>query len=146
MSGVDSLNPLARRAWTALIAAYPDWSKYFGICGEDDLEVAVPAPTGSKAGHLVIFTSEGKNLWIRFNPPWMCYSTDDESEMLEVVRQLLADTALFVAVTCGDTWAGTTLVRRGESRDLPQLKPNQAAHVVSWSGKYDRVINAARQP
>jgi hypothetical protein len=144
MCNVDSLNPLAKRTWTALIAAHPDWSKYFGVCGEDDLEVAVPAPSGSKAGHLVVFTSEGRNLWIRFSPRSMCYSTDDESEMLEVVRQLLADTALFVAVMRDDAWAGTTLVRRGESRDLPQLEPNQVAYVVSWSGKYDQVISAAQ--
>jgi hypothetical protein len=74
----------------------------------------------------------------------MCYSTDDESEMLEVVRQLLADTALFVAVMSGDTWAETTLVRRGEFEVLPHLEPNQVAHVVPWSGKYGQIISAAR--
>ena len=141
---MDSLNPLARRDWTALIAAYPEWSEYFGTCGEDDLEAAVPAPIGSNAGHLVIFTATGEDLWIRFSPPSMCYYVDDEAEMLDVVRQLLEETALFVVIMRGDKWAGTTLIRQGEPGDLPQLEPNQVAHVVSWSGKYDRIINAKK--
>jgi hypothetical protein len=142
MSDVNLLNPLAQRAWTTFIAAYPEWAEYFGTSGEGDLEAAVPAPTGSKAGHLVIFTAKGENLWIRFSPPSMCYSVDDEAEMVTVVRQLVEEKVLFVVVMSGDEWAGTTLARRGEPSDLPQLEPNQVAHVVSWSGKYDQTITA----
>ena len=144
MSKVDSLNPLARRVWSALIAAYPKWSKYFGTCGEDDLEAAIPAPIGSNAGHLVIFTASGKDLWLRFSPPSMCYSVDDEAEMVDVIRQLLAETVFFVVVMRGDEWAGTSLIRQGEPADLPQLEPDQVAHIVSWSGKYDRTINVGK--
>jgi hypothetical protein len=139
---VDSLNSLARRVWTTLIAAYPECSKYFGTRGKDDLEAAVPAPIGSKAGHLVVFTAEGQDLWVRFSSPWMCYSVSDETELLGVIQQLLAETAFFAAVMRGDEWTGTTLIRQGEPGDLPQLGPNQVAHVVSWYGKYDRIIKA----
>ena len=126
MSKVDSLNPLARRVWNTLIAEYPDWAKYFGTCGEDDLEAAIPAPMESKAGHLVIFTAKGKDLWLRFSPPSMCYSVDDETELVDVIRQLLTDKLSFVVVMRGDEWAGTTLIRQGVPGDIPKLeRPDQ---------------------
>ncbi len=75
----------------------------------------------------------------------MCYSVDDETEMLSVVQQLLEETALFAVVMQGDEWAGTTLIRRGEPRDVPQLGPNELAHVVSWSGQYDQTIKSDAQ-
>ena len=80
----------------------------------------------------------------RFSPPSMCYSVDNETEMLDIIQQLLAERALFVVVMRGDEWAETSLIRREEPGDLPQLEPNQVAHVVSWSGKYDRTINAGK--
>jgi hypothetical protein len=142
MSDVDSLNPLARRVWTALIAAHPEWAEFFGTCGTDELEVAIQAPVGSNAGQLVVFTAKGTDLWIRFSPPSMCYSVDDETEMLDVIQKLLAETALFAVVMRGDEWAGTTLIRRGEPTDVPQLGPNEVAHIVSWSGDYDQIIES----
>lgn len=144
MSQVDSLNPLARLIWTALIAAYPEWLRYFGTCGKDDLEVAIPAPTGSNAGHLVIFTANGKDLWLRFSLPSMCYSVDDETELIDVIRQLLTDKASFVVVMRGEEWAGTTLVRQGMPGDIPELERGEVAQVVSWSGKYDRIIGVGK--
>jgi hypothetical protein len=144
MSNVDSLNPFAQQVRVTLTAAYPEWSKYFGTCGDDDLEAAVPAPLGSNAGHLVIFTSKGKDLWVRFSPQSMCYCVRDEAEMLDVIRNLLAETALFVVITDGDKWVETTLIRKDESGDLPELEPNQVARVVSWSGKYDQTINGKK--
>jgi hypothetical protein len=145
MSDADSLNPLARRVWTALIATHPEWAELFGTCGTDDLEVAIPAPVGSNAGHLVVFTAKGKDLWIRFSPPSVCYSVDDETEMLDVIQQILAETALFAVVMRGDEWVGTTLIRRGEPTDAPQLGPNEVAHIVSWSGNYDQTIESGAQ-
>jgi hypothetical protein len=142
MPNVDSLNPLARRVWTALIAAYPEWSKYFGTCGEDDLEAAIPAPIGSNAGHLVIFTAKGKYLWLRFSPPSMSYSVDDETEMVHFIRQLLADKVFLVVVMGGNEWTGTTLIRQDVPGDIPRLEPGELAQVASWSGKYDRTIRA----
>jgi hypothetical protein len=144
MSEVDSLNPLARRVWTALIADYPDWSKYFGICGKDDLEAAIPAPMGSNAGHLVIFTANGKDLWLCFSPPSMCCSVDDETELVDVIRQLLTDKASLVLVMRGDEWAGTTLIRQDVPGDIPQLELDEVAQIVSWSGEYDRIIRAGK--
>jgi hypothetical protein len=144
MSNVDSLDPLAQRVRVALTAAYPEWSKYLGSCGYDDLEAAIPAPSGSNAGHLVIFTSKGKDLWVRFRPKSMCYCVRDETEMLDVIRKLLAETALFVVITDSDKWVETTLIRRGEPGDLAELEPNEVARVVSWSGKYDQTINGKK--
>src|SRR6266478_1718483 len=91
MIKTDLLNPLAQRAWKALLAKYPGPEEHFGTCGSDDLEVAFPAPPGSNAGHLVAFTARGKDLWLRFSPPNMCYGVDDESEMLDVIEQLLTE-------------------------------------------------------
>jgi hypothetical protein len=145
MSGVDSLNPLARQVWTALIGAYPEWVELFGTCGTDDIEVAIPAPVGSNAGHLIVFTARGEDLWIRFSPPSMCYAVDNETEMLDVIQQILAETALFAVVMRGDEWAGTTLIRRGEPTDVPQLGPNEVAQIVSWSGNYDQTIESDTQ-
>lgn len=141
MSQADLLNALARRVWSALIANYPDWAAYFGASGEDDLEVAIPAPMGSNAGHLVIYTAQGKDLWLRFSPPSMCYSVRDETEMI-IIRQLLTDKVCFAVVMRGDKWAGTTLVRQDMPGDVPLLKCGEAAQVVSWSGKHDRIIRA----
>ncbi len=70
----------------------------------------------------------------------MCYSVDDETEMLDVIDQILAETALFAVVMRGDEWVGTTLIRRAVSTDVPQLGPNEVAHIVSWSGNYDETI------
>jgi hypothetical protein len=68
---------------------------------EDDLEVTVPSPSGSKARHLVVFTNNGKDVWVRFSPPSMCYAVDDEAELLSIVNQLLSGEASFVT-----TWRG----------------------------------------
>ena len=145
MLDIDSLNPLARRVWKTLIAARPEWDELFDTCGEGDLELAIPAPVGSNAVHLVVFTAKGKDLWIRFSPPSMCYSVDDETEMLDVIDQILAETALFAVVMRGDKWVGTTLIRRSVSTDIPQLGPNEVAHIVSWSGNYDETIESGAQ-
>jgi len=142
MNPLNSLSPFARQVWSALSAEYPEWTEYLGRCGEDDLEVAVPAPPRSKVGHLVIFTSDGKDLWIRFSPPRMCYALDNETEMLAIIRQLQTESAFFVTIWEGDEWVETTLIRPD---DQPELEPNQVAHVVSWSGKHDRTINAANR-
>jgi len=60
--------------------------------------------------------------------------------MIEVVQAILKDEVLFVVVKRGDEWTGTTLVRRDEPRDLPELGPGEVAHVVSWSGQNDRTV------
>jgi hypothetical protein len=75
----------------------------------------------------------------------MCYSVDDESEMLDVIDQILAETALFVVVMRGDEWVETTMIRRAVPTDVPQLGPNEVAHIVSWSGNYDETIQSGAQ-
>jgi hypothetical protein len=136
---MDSLNPFAKRVWSALVAEYPEWTEYSTASEEGDVEVAVPAQPGSNAGHLVVFTVKGQNLWLRFSPPKMCYAVDDEMEMLKIVRLLQVEEILFAVILQGDEWAGTTILKTGE---LPQLEPDQMAHLVSWSGKHDRVVTA----
>ncbi len=46
------LNDLATTVWARLVAEYPEWEHYFGVLEGGDLEVAIPAPSGSKAGLL----------------------------------------------------------------------------------------------
>ena len=65
-----------------------------------------------------------------------------ETEMLDVIRQILAESALFAVVMRGEEWAGTTLIRRAEPKGIPQLGPNEVAHIVSWPGNCDRTIES----
>jgi hypothetical protein len=44
--------------------------------------------------------------------------------MLDVIDQILAETALFVVVMRGHEWVETTLIRRAVPTDVPQLGPN----------------------
>lgn len=129
----DSLNPLARRAWKRLESDFPlrvghldNW--------QGELEFAVPAPTGSTAGHLVVF-SHGNQLWVRFSPPNLCYPTDDENELVSLVRQLTADNVVFKLVMKGDEWVETTLAK---PQDKSESIPGHSVRFVSWSGRFDR--------
>jgi hypothetical protein len=124
--------------WAALVAEYPEWEKHFNTNGGGDLEVAVPAPKGSNAGHLVIFTNND-DFWVRYSPSHMCYALDDAKEMLKIIRQLLADHAFFIVIMDGKEWAETTLIT--PEQEL-HLTAGQVAHVVSWSGVHDRIIRA----
>src|SRR5262249_45359900 len=131
------LNELASKTWEALSGKYPGWGNHLDSRGADDLEVAVPAPSGSKAGHLIVFTNNGEDLWVRFSPPSMCYAVDNEKELLWIIDQLLSGEASFVTTWRGNQWTGTTLVKAGQQ---PGLEPGEVAHVVSWTGLDDRVV------
>jgi hypothetical protein len=104
--------------------------------GDGELEAFVTAPRGSTAGHLTVLTDKG-NLWLRFDPPRMFYGLDGRTEMLSIVRGLLSERTLFVTVYRGNEWRGTTLARRGAQ---PRLRRGETAYIVSWSGRYDRVV------
>lgn len=134
---VKYLNPLAQCAMKEVLAKYPDWEEHISLRKEDDFEVVVSAPIGSNAGCLAVFTENGKDLWVRYGPPQMCYSPDDENEMLSVIEQLLQDKALFVHITKDKEWSGTTLIR---PKTEPILETGEMAQIVSWSGKFDRVV------
>src|SRR5579863_9567736 len=108
------LNPFSSKIWACIIKKYPNWQPYLGIRDKDDLEVAVPAPPGSKAGHLIIFTTSGKDLWIRFALPYMCYPIDGLDEMLSVIKLLLDDDTCMVAIAEDNEWVETTLARAGQ--------------------------------
>jgi len=136
MTHTAQLNPLAQRVWVRLLAAHPTWQAHFGE-NDGDLEVAIPAPAGSKAGHLVIFTDQGEHLWVRYAPPCMCYALDNENEMLSIIDQLLADQAVFVVIMNGNECVETTLVKPGVQ---PNLQAGQVAHLVSWLGTHDQNI------
>ena len=129
------LNDLATTVWARLVAEYPEWEHYFGVLEGGDLEVAIPAPSGSKAGHLVISTNLGEDRWIRYSHPRMVYSVDDDDEMIRIIQCLLAEKALFAVTMKGEEWAGTTLLRPSDS---PELEPGQMVKIVSWTGALDR--------
>jgi hypothetical protein len=130
----ERLSSVAKHAWKRLESDFPQWKKHLDT-RDGELEFAVPAPTGSKAGHLVAFTQEN-NLCVRFSQPRMCYLADDENELVSLIRQLTADQILFKVTMKGDEWVETTLARPDEKTELP---PGDSIRCVSWSGKFDRV-------
>jgi hypothetical protein len=121
----------------SLLRRYPEWAAHVDTTPDGQLELAVPAPRGSRAKHLVVFTSEARDTWIRYVPPRMCYAPESDREMHAVIDALLNDDAFFVVVTDGDEWIETTLLRPGEE---PVLKEGHVANIVSWSGRHDRVV------
>ncbi len=133
----DALNALGKRVRDSLLRKHPQWAEYVDTLEGGDLEIAVPAPPGSRAKHLVIFTSRGADTWVRFAPPRMCYSVQSDGELHAVVDALLQDDALFTVVTNGDDWIETTLLRPGQELVLAD---GHVANVVSWSGKADRTV------
>jgi hypothetical protein len=124
------------RGW--LLRAFPAWARRLSTRENGELELVVRAPAASRAGHLRVFTDRG-NLWVRFDPPRMCYSLDTRREMVSIIKQLLSDRALFVVKYRADKWTGATLVRR---HCEPVVGRGEVAHVVSWSGRYDRTMEA----
>ena len=103
---------------------------------DGEFEAVVRAPRGSKAGCLTIFTSHG-NLWVRFNPPNMCYPIESRSELALVVRQLVAARAFFVVTYRDAVWRGTTLLRKGM---VPKVSRGEVAHLTSWTARFDRIL------
>ncbi len=140
MNSIETLNPFAKKTWARLITQYPSWGPYFGTRDKDDLEVAVPAPLESNAGHLVIFTTEGKDLWVRFSAPYMCYAIDDLDEVLSVIKSLLNDEVWMVTIIHDGEWVETSLLIRGQ--DI-SLKPGQIAQFLSWSGRHDKTLTGS---
>jgi hypothetical protein len=131
------MNPFARSIWARLVSEYPEWREQTEVLDNGDFECWVSAPPGSKALHLIVFTSQGKDLWVRYALPQMCYSLDDEDEMLSIIGQLLRDEALFVVTKNSGEWTGTTLICPEEE---PEVDAGEIAKVVSWSGKLDRLV------
>lgn len=131
------LNALGARVRDSLLGRHAEWAEYVSVLPTGDLEIAVPAPRGSRAGHLVISTSRGEDTWIRYSPPRACYCVETDREMHAVIDALLADDAFFVLVTFGDTWLETSLLRPGQE---PVLTEGQVADAVSWSGRHDKVV------
>ena len=135
--GAPGLNPLCIRVRDSVLGAHASWAEYVNVLPAGDVEIAIPAPRGSRAGQLVILTARGEDIWIRFSPPYAWYSPDTDGEMHSVLTALLADTAFFVVVTDGDDWVETMLLRPGQE---PVLKEGDVANVLSWSGRHDKVV------
>jgi hypothetical protein len=131
------LNALGARVRDSLLRRHAEWAEYVTVLSTGDLEVAVPAPRGSRAKQLVVFTALGRDIWIRYSPPRACHHVEADREMHAVIDALLADDAFFVVVTFGDTWLETSLLRPGEE---PVLAEGQVADFVSWSGVHDKVV------
>jgi len=134
------VNALATEVVDAVLQRHPDWGRFMWPREDDDVEFAVPAPAGSAAGHLVVFTDKGLQAWVRFEPPAMCYPIDNVKELLWVLEQIETDAVAFVATWAGAEWTGTTLV--DPRRDLP-VNAGETAQIVCWSGTYDRVLPRA---
>ena len=134
---MTTLNALGRRVLNALVKEHPDWEGHASILPNGDLELAVPAPTGSRAKYLIVSTNRGQDIWIRYAPPRMCYAVESDQEMKRIVRALLTDAASFLVLTRGDEWVETSLLPRGQE---PVLLEGQVADVVSWSGHHDRIV------
>jgi len=134
---MSELNQLGKRVCESLLARHPEWSEYVDVRDGGDLELAVPAPAGSRAKHLVIFTTRGEDLWIRYAPPYMRYAVESEREMHAVIEALLMDDAFFIVVTNGDEWVETGLYRPGQE---PVLAAGHVANAVSWSGVHDKIV------
>jgi hypothetical protein len=131
------LNPLGIRIRDSVLQAHEDWAEYTRVRPSGDLEIAVPAPRGSRAKHLVIFTARGEETWIRYSPARACYRVETDREMHAVVEALLADRAFLVVVTDGDAWVETAILRPGEEAVLGE---GQVANVLSWSGHHDKIV------
>ena len=132
MTQIERLSPVARRAWRRLESEFPLWKEHLDT-RDGELEFAVPAPNGSKAGHLVALTHKN-DLWVRFSPPHICYLADDEGELVSLIRQLTTDQILFKVTMKGVEWVETTLARPQEKSEA---RPGHSARYISWSGKFD---------
>jgi hypothetical protein len=131
------LNPLGQRVLGALLEEHPDWEIHAETVADGDLELAVPAPKGSRAKHLIVSTSRGKDVWVRYAPPRMCYPVESDQEMNRIIRALLTDAAPFLVITRGEEWIETSLLPPDQE---PTLLEGQVADVVSWSGHSDRIV------
>ncbi len=129
----EGMSPVARRAWKRLASEFPLWTAHLDA-RDGELEFAIPAPIGSTAGHLVAFSHENQ-LWVRFSPPNLCYPTDDENEMVSVIKQLTSDNVVFRMVMNGDEWVETTLTK---PEGKTESEPGHTVRFISWSGKHDR--------
>src|ERR1700758_3256920 len=133
MADFETLSPLAKEAWKRIASDFPQWTAHLDT-RDGELECAIPAPSGSKAGLLIIFTHEDQ-LWVRFAPSYMCYLVDDEDEMASIVHKLTTDEILFRIVTKGDEWIETTIWNQQEESEA---MPDCVVRYVSWSGRHDR--------
>lgn len=129
----EQLSPLAQRAWKLLESEFPLWTTHLSA-RDGKMEFAVPAPSGSTAGHLVAFSNQDE-LCVRFSPPNMCYPADDENEMISLVKKLAADKIVFKVVMKGEDWVETTLTK---PQDNPESLRGHSVRLISWSGKLDR--------
>jgi hypothetical protein len=132
----DDVNPLATRVVAALAGAHPEFAANSRPLGDGDVELFIEAGEDSNAGALVVSTTRGEAIWVRFAPPYMLYCVEDEAELSSIVDALLEDRVLFVRIVGRDgEWAGTTLMDRGGQVDL---EPGEKATALSWSGRVDR--------
>ena len=139
----ERLNPLGERVRDMMLERHPEWADHLEVKEGGDLEIAVPAPRGSRAGHLVVFTHRGEDTWVRYSPARACYCVGSDRELHAVVDALLRDDAFFVVVTDGDEWVETSLLRPGQEA---VLREGQVANVVSWTGRHDKIVTYTEKP
>jgi len=138
---LSKLDPKARRFASALVRAYPRFSRNLRSRDEGGFETYVAAPRGSSARALVCMSTPEGDVWVRFGLRNAFYCVDREEEMVEVAGNLLDGTVNFVVLSKARKWSGTTLVKRN---NRPRIEADEAARIVSWSGKADSRIRVAR--
>lgn len=132
------LKTTARRARGWIVEAFPKCAEAVVAKDDGELELAIAAPRSSKAKHLVLFTWKGQ-LWVRLAVPNACYPVDDAAELRRVVDLIQKERVVFAVTYSGDAWSGTTLL---PVRRPPELAPGETAHLISWSGRHDSILEA----
>jgi hypothetical protein len=119
----------ARRIASLLADNFPEIPWTVEIKESGELEMFVEAPETSVAGALIVLTNEA-DVWVRFAPPQLFYSIDDDAELLRVVRGLLAGDIAFKRTSdSSGSWVETTLVNLC---DFDSENLNEHECVVSW--------------
>jgi hypothetical protein len=136
MHSGELLNSFARRVVDRLTAERPEFAARLAVVDDGNFETSIQAPEGSHAGALVIRTARDADIWVHFAPAQMWYLVDDETELLDIVGQILADKLVFPSVADpSGVWVETTLVRGSE--DL-ELRPGYTVRLLCWSGRHDK--------
>ena len=123
-----------------LFDRFPQWRQHaqslpsrFG--DYEYLLVEVPAPAGSRAGALQIWT-DNEDVQVAFKG-WRASMLVDEygrDELTDFVTKLITDQCAFAVCAAGEKWHWTEFI---EVAERPVPEPESTVQVVSWTGAAD---------